>query len=154
MIINCYLTGVFSFLTFCSSVIYAQSDEQAVKKVINNLFEGMKKADTALIRSAFGQQSIMQTVVFTKEGKTKIIDEPIDSFLYAIGQPHNEVYDERISFDVIKIDGELAIVWAPYKFYLGEKFSHCGVDSFQLAKINGEWKIIYLADTRRRQGCK
>jgi hypothetical protein len=80
--------------------------------------------------------------------------EPLDSFLVAISKPHTEVYDERITFGAVKIDGELAMVWAPYKFYLGEKFSHCGVDSFQLVKINGEWKIQYLIDTRRRQGCE
>jgi hypothetical protein len=64
------------------------------------------------------------------------------------------VYDERISFDLVKIDGELASVWTPYKFYAGEKFSHCGVDSYQLVKLNGEWKIQYLIDTRRKQGCE
>ena len=41
----------------------------------------------------------------------------------------------------------------PYKFYVGEKFSHCGVNSFQLVKIRGEWKIQYIIDTRRRQNC-
>jgi len=73
--------------------------------------------------------------------------------LVAIAKPHTEAYDERITFDLVKIDGELAMVWAPYKFYLGEKFSHCGVDAFQLVKINNNWKIQYLIDTRRRQGC-
>lgn len=80
--------------------------------------------------------------------------EPLDSFLVAVSKPHAKVYDERITFDVIKIDGEFAMVWSPYKFYLGDKFSHCGVDSFQLVKINGEWKIQYLIDIRRRQGCE
>jgi len=73
--------------------------------------------------------------------------------LVMIAKPHTEAYDERITFDLVKIDGELAMVWASYKFYLGEKFSHCGVDAFQLVKINNDWKIQYLIDTRRRQGC-
>jgi hypothetical protein len=95
----------------------------------------------------------MQTIAKNKEGNVRVITEPVDSFLASIGKPHTEVYDERIEYNTIKIDGELAIVWTPYKFYIGEKFSHCGVNSFQLVKIAGEWKIQYIIDTRRRQNC-
>jgi hypothetical protein len=137
-----------------SATAFAQSDEAAIKQVVNQLFEGMRKSDTSLIRSAFASDAVLQTVVKNREGKTQVITEPLDSFLVAISSPHDEVYDERINFDAIKIDGDLAVVWAPYKFYVGEKFSHCGVDSFQLVKLNGEWKIQYLIDTRRRQGCE
>lgn len=107
-----------------------------------------------MIRDAFSAEPILQTIIKNKEGKVFVNREPLDSFLVAVARPHTEAYDERIVFDVVKIDGELAMVWAPYKFFLGDKFSHCGVDSFQLAKINGEWKIVYLVDTRRRQGCE
>ena len=106
-----------------------------------------------MIRSEFSSAAILQTVLKSKEGRVSVETDPLDSFLAVISKPHTEVYDERITFDAIKIDGELAIVWAPYKFYSGDKFSHCGVDSFQLVKINGEWKIQYLIDTRQRQGC-
>lgn len=141
-------------LTFIGTAAFAQNDETAVKQTVNRLFEGMKKSDTAMMRSAFSSSAILQTILKSKEGKTFVESEPLDSFLVAIGNPHKEVYDERIVFDVVKIDGELAMVWAPYKFYLGDKFSHCGVDVFQLAKINDEWKIQYLIDTRRRQSCE
>lgn len=140
-------------LTFVSTTALAQSEEAAVKRAVNKLFEGMKTSDTALIRSAFSVFPVLQTIVKNKEGKTIVLTEPLDSFLVAVGRRHQEVYDEQIRFDLVRIDGELAIVWAPYKFYLGSQFSHCGVDSFQLIKINGEWKIQYLIDTRRRQGC-
>lgn len=145
---------IFIILTFIGTAAFAQNDEPAVKQTVNRLFEGMKKSDTAMIRSTFSSSVILQTILKSKEGKTIVESEPLDSFLVAIAKPHTQVYDERIVFDVVKIDGELAIVWAPYKFYLGDKFSHCGVDAFQLVKINEEWKIQYLIDTRRRQDCQ
>lgn len=148
------MKAIFLILTLVSTTAFAQGDEAAVKGVVNKLFEGMKKSDTALIRSSFSDQSILQTVIKDMEGKTSVETEPLDSFLVAVSKPHAEVYDERITFDVVKIDGELAMVWAPYKFYIGDKFSHCGVDCFQLVKLNGEWQIQYLVDTRRRQGCE
>lgn len=154
MIKNSYMKTLFLILTFVSTTAFAQSDEAAVKEAVNMLFEGMKKSDTAMIRAAFSSRPLLQTVTKNGEGNVYAESEPLDSFLVAIAKPHKEVYDERITFDVVKIDAELAIVWAPYKFYLGETFSHCGVDSFQLIRENGRWKIQYLVDTRRRQPCE
>jgi len=153
MIMKSYRISLVLFLTFLTGTAFAQQGEGGVKKTVNDLFKAMKTADTALLRSCFMPGAIMQTVVRNKEGNTRVMNEPVDSFIAAIARPHKEVYDERITFDMIRIDGELATVWAPYKFYLGDQFSHCGVDAFQLALVNGSWKILYLADTRRRQPC-
>ena len=154
MIKKTYMKCLLIILTIISSKAMAQTDEAAVKQVINNMFDGMRRTDTGMLRAAFTSAPILQTVVKNKEGKTVLLTEPLDSFIVAISQPHTEVYDERITFDMIKIDGDLAIAWTPYKFYVGDKFSHCGVDSYQLVKLNGQWKIQYLIDTRRRQGCE
>ena len=146
---------VFAVLTILFSInVNAQSEEAAIKQTINRLFDGMRQSDTAMIRSAFAPHGILQTVVKNKEGKVFIRSEPLDSFIAFVGKPHKEVYDERISFDLIKIDGELASVWTPYKFYVGDQFSHCGIDSYQLVKLENGWKIQYLIDTRRRQNCE
>jgi hypothetical protein len=157
MVKNSYLKLLFVLLTLISVPAFAQAPDDetdAVKKTVNDLFLGMKKGDTALIRSAFSRNAVMQTIAKNKEGVVRVLTEPVDSFLASVARPHAEVYDERIEFNTIKIDGELASVWTPYKFYIGEKFSHCGVNSFQLVKISGEWKIQYIIDTRRRQNCE
>ena len=132
----------------------AQNEEASIKHTINSLFDGMRQSDTAMIRSAFAPQGILQTVLKDKEGKVFIQTEPLDSFIAFVGKPHANIYDEKISFDIIKIDGDLALAWTPYRFYVGEKFNHCGVDSYHLVKLNGEWKIQYLIDTRRKQNCE
>ena len=33
-------------------------------------------------------------------------------------------------------------------------FSHCGANSFQLMKGADGWKIVYLVDSRRTEGCE
>ena len=154
MIRKCYRVLCFFFLTFVYLTAHSQTDEAGIKATVNQLFDGMRKTDTALMRTTFTKDGMLQSVVINKEGKTVVINEPIDSFFAAIGRPHNVVYDERIQYDIIKIDGPLAIVWAPYSFYLSDKLNHCGVDSFQLVKIDGIWKIQYIIDTRRRENCK
>ena len=140
-------------LTIFSLKASAQTDQEAIKKPIMALFDGMRKSDTTLMRSAFAPTAILQTIGKSKEGVTGVRTDDINKFIEFIGKPHDQVLDERITFETIKIDGDLAFVWTPYKFYAGEKFSHCGVNSFQLVKLNGEWKIQYVIDTRRKEGC-
>lgn len=150
MIIKSYRTFLLLILTFAGLQSLAQGEEQAIRQVVNTLFEGMRRSDTALIRTAFARNSMLQTIA--RNGS--VMSEPLDSFLAAVSRPHTELYDERISFETIRIDGSLAMAWTPYKFYIGEKLNHCGVNSFQLVKYPEGWKIQYLIDTRRRQNCE
>lgn len=113
----------------------------------------MKNSDANLLKASFADSAILQSVD-DKDGKTFIINESINDFTNSIAKLPKDAADERIQFDVIKIDGALAIAWTPYKFYYKGKFSHCGVDSYQLVRINGKWKIQYLIDTRRKESCE
>ena len=132
----------------------AQTTEDSVKAVVKQLFDGMKNSDALMIRNAFADSAILQSIGKDKEGKMVIENDKVEEFAKFISGLKKGVADEQIVFESIKIDGPLAIVWAPYKFYFDGKFSHCGVDSFQLVFINGQWKIQYLIDTRRKQTCE
>ena len=140
-------------ILFCFMNSFAQSAEDSVKATINQLFAGMKNADPALIQNSFADSAVLQTIVKNKEGIVQVKNESVKDFAASIATLPKDAADERITFDVIKIDGPLAIVWTPYHFYYNGKFSHCGVNSFQLVRFNNGWKIQYLIDTRRKQGC-
>jgi hypothetical protein len=139
---------------FLHTALDAQTREDSVKAIVNQLFDGMKNSNAEMIRSAFTDSAILQSVGRNREGKMVIQNENINDFAKSISGLKKGAADEQIVFESIKIDGPLAMVWAPYKFYYEGKFSHCGVDSFQLVFINGQWKIQYLVDTRRKQPCE
>ncbi len=141
-------------LASCISTAFAQTNEQeAVKKVVNNLFTAMRTSDTTLLKSVFAPEMILQSVVSKRDGSVGLVTEKAAVFIKSIGTPHKEVYDERIVITDVKVDGPLASVWAPYKFYVGSTFSHCGVNVFQLMKTADGWKVIYIVDTRRKDNC-
>lgn len=131
----------------------AQTVEDSVMAAVNKLFSGMKNSDAEMIRSSFADSAVLQTITRNKEGATIVKNEKVEEFATSVGSMPKGAADERISFETVKIDGALAIAWTPYNFYFDGKFSHCGVNSFQLVRLSGEWKIQYLIDTRRRQGC-
>ena len=149
-----------AFLFFLTLVILlntavkAQNAEDSVKAVVNNLFTAMKNSDSILLKTCFAEKSILQTIIKNKEGMASVKDESLNDFVVSVSTSPKGSLDEQIVFDIIRIDGPLAIVWTPYNFYYNGKFLHCGVNSFQLVKVSGEWKIQYLVDTRRKMGCK
>ena len=78
----------------------------------------------------------------------------IDGWIAGVARaPQGVVLDERLGPQTVRIDGNLATVWVDYWFFVGPRFSHCGVDAFQLARIGGGWKIFSVVDTRRTTGC-
>lgn len=143
-----------SLTLIVTSALRAQNAEDSVKAVVNNLFAAMKNADSTGLKNVFSESAVLQTISLTKEGQTIVRTESIRAFATSIGTLTKGDADERITFDAVHIDGALASVWTPYEFYFKSNFSHCGVNSFQLVRINGAWKIQYIIDTRRKEDCK
>lgn len=85
----------------------SNAETNAVKKVISTLFEGMRKGDSAMVSSAFAPAMLMQTIA-DKDGSVEVLKQDPAAFLKAIGTPHKEVWDERITFDEVLIDDNLA----------------------------------------------
>ena len=128
----------------------SQTAESDVKKAINSLFDAMRNSDSVQILSIFTPDAMMQSVMKDKEGNTSVRKNQVQQFASTIGKMAKGAADEQIEFETIKLDGDLAFAWTPYRFILNGKYSHGGVDAFCLIKINGEWKIQYLIDTRRK----
>ena len=146
---------ILSFTLFLTSELLAQqTSTDAIKQTINTMLDAMRKGDSTLLRSVLAKDMELQSVAADKMGKVSLSTKSADGLVTQIGTPHAAVYDERIVFGGIKIDGPLASVWAPYKFYLGDTFSHCGVNFFQLARTEGGWKIIHIGYTVRTDNCK
>ena len=140
-------------LSFSMSFSYSQDNESDIKKVINNVFNSMLSSDPKALLASFHDEASLKSVLKDSSGITFIKDEMIRDFATSISKLPKGYADERITFDVIKVDGDLAFVWTPYELYLNGKFIHCGVDAFVLLKLNNQWKISSLIDTRRKQGC-
>ncbi len=128
---------------------FAQNDTVYIRETINNLFDGMREGDSAKVHRAFDDQVVLYTSHKNKEGQTVLDEGSLTGFLHAVGSTHDKIWDEQVNKISILIDESIAHVWTEYTFYLGEKRSHCGVNSFQLHKTNSGWKIIHLMDTRR-----
>ena len=132
----------------------ASSETGAVKQTVTAFFDGMRRGDSTAVRRTLAPAAVFHAFGDQPNQPAKLEIESISGFLKAVGTPHPEIWDERVQFERVLIDDNLASVWAPYEFYLGSKFSHCGYDSFQLVKLADGWKIAHVIDTRRKEKCK
>ncbi|MFM8744101.1 MAG: hypothetical protein ACKODM_12365 [Cytophagales bacterium] len=138
-----------------SAIAQVAEEKKSVEVTIQTLFTAMKKGDSALLRTAFAGEVTLATISLGKDGNPVLNREKgITNFMKAIGTPHPESYNEPIWNLKIEVDGRFAQAWCDYAFYVGNKFSHCGVDAFHLFKgSDGIWRIFHLADTRKKEGC-
>lgn len=144
--------GICCFLLTCG-FSYSQDQTIEVKKVVESLFNSMKESNEMGILSCFTSTATMQSVDKDKEGNINTKTTEVGGFASNVGKLPKGAADERITFDVVRIDGDMAFVWTPYQLFFNGKFMHCGVDAFVLIKQNGNWKINYLIDTRRKENC-
>ncbi|HET9423909.1 MAG TPA: nuclear transport factor 2 family protein [Gemmatimonadaceae bacterium] len=128
-----------------------QPAEAEVMAVVKRIFDGMHEADSAKVRTAFAPGARFVNVG-TRQNPDTITYDSIDGWLTGIARS-NKQWEERISNVRIHVDANIASAWMDYVFVLGGAVRHCGVDSIELVKVKGEWKITQLVDTRRMTGC-
>jgi hypothetical protein len=118
---------------------------QAVMAPITAMFEGMAKRDATAIKKPLLPGG---GLVLMRDGKPTQMT--FDAFADAVGKPGKAKIEERIHDPLVRIDNDLAVVWAPFDFLVDGKVDHCGTDLFNLVRTDGKWLIANVADTGRK----
>ena len=143
------------FFLMVGNYVSGQDDHQKqIKDVIEHFFDGLHNGDTLIIKETIRSDIKIQTAFESNEGTFKLRDIELASFLKSLASKKKEdSWKEELLDFSIHVDKNIASVWTPYRFYFNNNFSHCGSNSFQLFNDNGNWKIIYLLDTRKKKDC-
>jgi hypothetical protein len=134
-----------------STTLSAQ--EREVVAVIERFFQGMLERDADMLRSTVAPSAVLVGVA-TRDGATTVRATPIEQFITGVTQRAGEPANERIYSPRVEIDAGMAHVWTFYTLHVGDRFSHCGYDSFQMLRMDDGWKIVSIADTRRTDNCE
>ena len=132
-----------------SLMAYGQTDKQAAIDVVDKLFAGMKAKSAEQIRSVFAPNVHFLAIQKPPDGKgiSKSSVDTGESFVKLITESKAGEYIEKMISPEVVIDGDLAVVSGRYTFYVGDKFSHCGKDVFNLLRTEAGWKIVQGAFT-------
>ena len=125
------------------------SEEVAILLPINNMFDAMREHNGEKLLAQFVEGALLERA--NKEDKIEHSD--LNKFAETVSTSKRTL-DEKIFNITVMQSSNLASVWTPFAFYLDGKLSHCGVNSFQLIKTQGIWKIRYLIDNGYSGDCE
>lgn len=73
-------------------------------------------------------------------GGTEVVGRP-NSYWTDPARDDGRAVRERYWSPTVLVRGSIAVVWAPYEFWIDGNTSHCGVDAFSFIKRDGQWLV-------------
>ena len=141
------LPAILTFLVAAPAA--AQTEEEAIVDVIRQVFDGMREQDSAKIRALMHPTVRMGRAPYGNSMNPYNPGSP-NGWLSFVGTPNEANMWNEVVWDVeVHVLGTLGTAWVPYAFFMGPEgrtFRHCGVNSMQFVKIDGEWKLTHLVD--------
>lgn len=134
-----------SILTvFVITAASAQAQSQEVEKVavlktVQAFFDTMTATDVEGARKVLQPQGRFHAMRM-RDGKPDVRSFTNEEY-FAQLQASKQQMRERMWNPEVRISGLIATLWTPYDFWIDGKFSHCGIDAFELIKTEEGWKL-------------
>jgi len=144
------LAGLILFPAFFPARIAAQSEEKSVVSIVQRFFDADATTDVEAARAVMIPEGRFFSVRMN-DGRKVVRSFTIQEYLDGLAERKEEVL-ERMWQPKVLLHEDIAVVWTPYDFHRNGRFSHCGVDSFDLVRTSEGWKIsggIYTVETDR-----
>ena len=125
------------------------AEKDAVLKTVQAFFDTMTAADVEGARQILQPQGRFHAMRM-RDGKPEIRSLSNEEYLAQLKASQQKMR-ERMWNPEVRIHGLIATVWTPYDFWIDGKFSHCGIDAFDLIKTEEGWKLaggVYTLETK------
>lgn len=130
----------------------AQDDSNArILASVDGFLRGLNEKDPSVIASVSTEEGMLVSHRI-RDGQefiqTRTFAEDLANIASSKGM-FREVYWDP----TVLVRGDIAVVWAEYSFDLDGKRSHCGIDVFNLMRIDGAWKVTGIQYTVEPGNC-
>lgn len=138
-------------LGLATPALAADAEEAAILAQVQRFFDGLGSQDAAAMEAALLPDAMLTAQRVQPEGKVVLSRRSGGAFVEMAKSQAG--LNERMWDPVVMRRGPIAMVWAPYEFQLAGKTTHCGIDVFDMVKVDGTWKIAHLMWTQEPQAC-
>lgn len=123
----------------------AQQPKDAVLAAAQGVFDAMARKDTAALgRLLHPAAHLIATTETGDSVRVSAVDRA--RFIAQIGSFPTTLL-ERMWNAEVRVSGAIASIWTQYDFHRDGKFSHCGIDAFQLVRTSEGWKVSSIIYT-------
>ncbi|HYJ29112.1 MAG TPA: nuclear transport factor 2 family protein [Allosphingosinicella sp.] len=131
----------------------SEADERrAVLAAAQRLFDALAARDPQAVMAVVVPEGTISGHV-SRDGTTRFFAERWQDWANGLREG-SETLEERMHNPRVRIRGTMATIWTPYSFYRNGSFSHCGIDLFDMAKVDGRWRILNISFTIETEGCE
>lgn len=124
------------------------AERQAILAAVQGIFDALATGDGEILREIMHADVLMHSVERAADGTRSSSTSTRDELIARL-EGSEQILTERMWDAEVRVSGDLAMVWTPYDFYVGDDLSHCGADALLLTRNDDEsWKIIALSWTR------
>ena len=117
------------------------SDERtSVLAAMDRYVAAISAKDTRAMTQMQTPEGMTYRVRAAEGGLWDVVARP-NSYWADPSKDDGRAHRERYWSPTVLVRGGIAVVWAPYEFWLDGKTSHCGIDVFDFVKSNGEWRV-------------
>ena len=143
-----------ALLFLCSTpAAAAESDEKrAILAAVQEFFDALAAKDEARLMAAVVPEGRI-SAQRVKGGKAELHVDAWAEWAKSLAAAEVSL-EERMHGPKVRVKGSIASVWTYYTFYRDGKFSHCGIDNFDMAKVDGRWRILNVSYTAETEGCR
>ncbi len=112
--------------------------EAEVVAAMQRFFDAMAAQDKAALAEIVLPGSMFTAVRVAPDKTVKVNRVSVEQFIANLRPGlHEAMWTPRVSLR----GGMIATLSAPYEFQLDGKTTHCGIDAFDFARVDGAWKI-------------
>ncbi|WP_438865191.1 hypothetical protein [Neptunicella sp.] len=153
-------TTYISLLVGFISIAHAndiESDQQAVLDVADKLFDAVSSGNPDDWRALQLADGVNIALIQKKDTDNKDYSLRLvtnESFASKVSPSEHHYIERWTAPPTILIQGPMAVIWGEYEFLVDGKRSHCGVDSIDLIKQDGQWKVANVIWTMLHEGCE
>lgn len=122
----------------------------AIIATVQSVFDAMTTRDVTVLKKNMAPDARL-AAVSESEGEPVRVTKGED-FIKAVSGGTGD-WKERMWNPKVRVDGNVATLWAEYDFWLDGERTHCGTDAVQLVRAGDGWQIVSITYSKRTEGC-
>lgn len=130
----------------------AALEKAAVLDVMDSYLAAVSSGNLAAMKQLQTPEGMTYRAKSSADGSVEVVPHP-NSWWVDPARKEGHALRERYWAPTVLVRGSIAVVWAPYEFWIDGKTSHCGIDSFDFVKVGGRWLVANAMWTVEPDSC-
>ena len=145
------MKNLFTSCQLFASVFAFSQNQSNPMQTVEQFFDAFHAKDSLGMQELFLPEARLMRSG-QRQGKPMLTQNNIEKFIRSVAlRADAPTWKEELGQPIVQQHLNLASVWVPFRFYLNDQLSHCGINHFSLLWTGEQWRIISLTDSGTKE---